>query len=265
MTEVAARAARLESAGAATLGLSVLADSAVEHYRGSFRNPAMALPLIASAVTIAVNTRSDVGGGWRRLAVHGGSAGVGALGLGFHAWNIAKRAGGPRLTHFFYGAPIGAPAALILSSALGLAGDRLRVGRTLVPGGRPGDGPALGLLVAGGLLGTVGEAGLLHFRGAFHNPAMLAPVTLPPLAALALAADALRGRPGGASRGLLAATAALGLAGVAFHAWGVHRNMGGWRNWRQTLLAGPPLPAPPAFTGLAVAGLGALALMEDGT
>ena len=31
-----------------------------------------------------------------------------------------------------------------------------------------------------GLLGTTAEAGLLHFRGAFHNPAMLLPVTLPP-------------------------------------------------------------------------------------
>jgi LPXTG-motif cell wall-anchored protein len=38
--------------------------------------------------------------------------------------------------------------------------------------------------------------------------------------------------------------------------------MGGWRNWRQNLLAGPPIPAPPAFTGLALAGLGALLLMK---
>jgi hypothetical protein len=38
----------------------------------------------------------------------------------------------------------------------------------------------------------------------------------------------------------------------------VQRRMGGWNNWRQNLLAGPPLPAPPAFTGLALAGLAAL-------
>ncbi len=267
VTESATRAARLASAGAATLGLSVLADSAMEHYRGSFRNPAMVLPLIASVVTIAVNARpaSNRRNPRRTLAAHLGAAGVGATGLGFHAWNIAKRAGGPRLTHFFYGAPIGAPAALILSGGLGAAGDRLRAGRGVVPGGRVGDGPALGLLVAAGILGTVGEAGLLHFRGAYHNPAMVAPVTLPPIAALALAIDALRGRRGAVTGGLLKATAALGLAGVAFHAWGVQRNMGGWRNWRQTLLVGPPLPAPPAFTGLAVAGLGALALLEETT
>jgi hypothetical protein len=38
--------------------------------------------------------------------------------------------------------------------------------------------------------------------------------------------------------------------------------MGGWRNWRQNVLSGPPLPAPPAFAGLSVAGLAALRLIE---
>ena len=71
-----------------------------------------------------------------------------------------------------------------------------------------------------------------------------------------------RGVPQPASRWLLSATAVLGGIGSAFHAWGIHRNMGGWRNWRQNILAGPPLPAPPAFTALAVIGLAALALMR---
>jgi len=31
---------------------------------------------------------------------------------------------------------------------------------------------------AAGLIGTVAEATLLHFRGAFHNPFMFVPVTL---------------------------------------------------------------------------------------
>ena len=44
---------------------------------------------------------------------------------------------------------------------------------------------------------------------------------------------------------------------------GVARNMGGWRNWSQNLLNGPPIPAPPSFTGLALAGLAALGLLED--
>ena len=53
------------------------------------------------------------------------------------------------------------------------------------------------------------------------------------------------------------------VAGVAFHAYGVSRSMGGWRNWRQNAFNGPPLPAPPSFSGLALAGLAALGLLED--
>ena len=41
---------------------------------------------------------------------------------------------------------------------------------------------------------------------------------------------------------------------MGLHAYGISRNMGGWRNWSQNLLNGPPLPAPPSFTGLALAG-----------
>jgi hypothetical protein len=65
-----------------------------------------------------------------------------------------------------------------------------------------------------------------------------------------------------ASRGL-AMTALLGLAGVAFHAYGVSRNMGGWRNWSQNVLNGPPLPAPPSLTALALAGFAALPLLQE--
>ncbi len=112
----------------------------------------------------------------------------------------------------------------------------------------------------------MGEAGLLHFRGAYHNPAMVLPVTLPPIAAGLMAANSVAPRRPFLRKltgWWLKATAALGLAGVGFHAYGVSRNAGGWRNWRQNLLNGPPIPAPPAFTGLAIAGLAALALLEE--
>ena len=55
----------------------------------------------------------------------------------------------------------------------------------------------------------------------------------------------------------------MGYAGAAFHLRGVARQMGGWRNWTQNVLNGPPVPAPPSFTGLALAGLAALGLLED--
>lgn len=54
----------------------------------------------------------------------------------------------------------------------------------------------------------------------------------------------------------------MGVLGVGFHALGVARNMGGWKNWSQNLQVGPPLPAPPAFTGMALTGLAGLTLLE---
>jgi hypothetical protein len=113
-------------------------------------------------------------------------------------------------------------------------------------------------------MGTVAEAGLLHFRGAFQDPAMYAPVTIPPVAAVAIGAAALSPRVTVAAEPLLKATAVLGIAGPIFHAYGIHRNMGGWRNWSQMILQGPPLPAPPAFLGIAAAGLGILPALERG-
>ena len=47
------RGSALVAAGAALLGLSVLADSGMEHYRGSFHNKAMALPLVPPPLPIA--------------------------------------------------------------------------------------------------------------------------------------------------------------------------------------------------------------------
>ena len=48
------------------------------------------------------------------------------------------------------------------------------------------------------------------------------------------------------TRWWLRLTTLLGFVGVGFHAYGVSRNMGGWRNWRQTVLKVPRCPRPPA-------------------
>jgi hypothetical protein len=104
---------------------------------------------------------------------------------------------------------------------------------------------------------------LLHYRGAFHDPFMLAPVSLPPIAAIALLRAVGVPHTRRLARKLLRITALMGVAGSGFHAYGVHRNMGGWRNWRQNVLNGPPLPAPPSFSGLAMAGLASLDLIEE--
>jgi hypothetical protein len=248
----------------------VLADSAIEHYRGAFENRAMYIPLVTAALGLLA---SGHGVADRRPAAHGvrdavyAAGGVaGLVGTGFHIYNVTKRPGGISWLNLFYGAPLGAPMALLLSGLLGFAAERVRDHPAHSPPrifGLPA-GRVTAALTAVGMLGTVGEAGLLHFRGAFQNPAMVLPITVPPIAAgmLGNAALARRDRPGWFVRLWLRLTAALGIVGVGFHAFGVSRAMGGWHNWSQNLLNGPPLPAPPSFTGLAIAGLAALNLLE---
>ena len=265
------QAARRLNRGCALLSLSVLADSAVEHYRGMFFNRAMYVPLVSSSLTLAASVH---GGNDRtgeshpvRDGIYALAALTGLVGTGFHIYNVGKREGGFSFENLFYSAPVGAPFALLLAGLFGRASERVRdtapgsVPRVLgLPAGR-----ALAGAAAAGMMGTVGEVGLLHFRGAYHDPFMFLPVSLPPAAAAAMAAAALQpSRPKWAiARLLLRLVQGLGFAGVGFHAYGVHRNMGGWRNWSQTVLNGPPLPAPPSFTGLALVGLAALDLLEQ--
>jgi hypothetical protein len=267
----AVRAAQRMNRAAGVMATSVLADSALEHYRGSFHNKAMLAPLVSSVLSIAVSAHGNADKRpvphRVRDAVYGLAALTGLVGTCFHLFNIAKRPGGFSWHNLFYSAPIGAPAALTLSGALGFLAERVR--DTPVGGAPTIGGMSAGRVVAAatglGLIGTVAEAGLLHFRGAYHDPFMYLPVTVPPLSA-ALMANAALGRtaqPRPITRFWLRITASLGFAGAGFHVLGVARNMGGWRNWTQNLLNGPPIPAPPSFTGLALAGLAALGLMED--
>lgn len=253
-------------AAAALLALSVLADSAIEHYRGEYRNPGMYAPLVTSAATLATAAAAARAPARRRPGleiVFAAAMAVGAGGLGFHLFNIRKRPGRFNWLNLFYAAPIGAPAALSLAGLLGLAGRAVAAGRRRILG--LSLGRALAGLSAVGLAGTVGEAALLHFRGAFQNPFMWLPVSLPPVAAALLGGVAVEDqaparRP--LTRAWLGLTALLGIGGVGFHIFGVSRAMGGWRNWRQNMIDGPPIPAPPAFSALAIAGLAALQLRD---
>lgn len=267
----ALRAAQRLNRSAGLIAASVLADSAVEHYRGLFHNRAMFTPLVTAGLALAVSAHGNNDG---RSVAHRARDSVyvlagltGLVGTAFHVYNVARRPGGFSWQNLFYSAPLGAPAALTLSGALGFLSERVRdttpgVAPTILglPAGR-----VVGLASSVGLIGTVAEAGLLHFRGAYHNPLMYLPVAIPPVTAALLgnaAAGATR-RKRGWTRFWLRLTAVMGWAGAGFHIMGVARNMGGWRNWSQNVLDGPPIPAPPSFTGLAMAGLAALGLMED--
>ena len=176
----------------------MLLDSAVEHYRGSFKNKAMFTPLIISALTLAVSAHGTAD---KRPAAHGIrdatyllAALTGLAGTGFHVYNVTKRPGGMSWQNLFYGAPLGAPMAILLSGLLGFYSERVRDtsgARSARVFGWPA-GRALAALAGAGLLGTTAEAGLLHFRGAYHDPFMFLPMTVPPVAAV-LAGEAALG------------------------------------------------------------------------
>jgi hypothetical protein len=112
-------AARRLNRAAGTLATSVLADSAVEHYRGSFKNKAMYTPLLVSALTLAMSLHGTAD---MRPAAHKArdatyllAAATGLLGTGFHFYNVTKKVGGFSWQNLFYGAPLGAPMAILLS------------------------------------------------------------------------------------------------------------------------------------------------------
>ena len=97
-TSATVRAARRLNRAAGTLAASVLADSSVEHYRGSFKNKAMFTPLIVSALTLAtsIHGTSDM-----RPVAHRArdttyllAAATGLIGTGFHIYNVGKKVGG---------------------------------------------------------------------------------------------------------------------------------------------------------------------------
>jgi hypothetical protein len=263
------KASRLLNTAAVTLAAGVLTDSAAEHYRAGFHNRAMFIaPVVSAAAGVTAAIASPTRHGVLPRAVFATSVVTGLLGFGFHLTNVSRRVGGWNSSNVFHGAPIAAPLAITMAGLLGLGASRIARGAASRDGlpqrARSRVAGALGALSAVGLAGTSMEAGALHFRGAFQNPFMYAPVIIPPIAAATLATSAVTRSPKvrKAAGGLLRLTTWLGVAGVCFHAWGVQRRMGGWSNWRQNLLAGPPLPAPPAFTGLALAGLAALELLD---
>jgi len=205
------RPARQLDRAAATLAACVFADSAIEHYRGMFHNRAMYTPLVSAAAVLgaslhgAASQTGEAHAGRDTAMVLAGATGL--VGTAFHVWNIGQREGGLSWQNLFYAAPLGAPAALTIAGALGFAAERLR-------GADPSDPPrllglpagrALASFAASGIAGSASEAALFHFRGAFQNPAMFVPITVPPVAAALLAREALR--PAGASPSPLARAA----------------------------------------------------------
>ena len=243
------------------MSFSVLADSSLEHYRGGFHRRAMYAAPTVGALSLAASIAEPDPWPVLPVAVHVAAITTGLAGLGFHLRNVRRRPGGLHWNTLFYAAPLGAPGSL---ATAGLIGAVAHVMSLSPPGAELRQGRALAAVSAVALVGDTAEVALLHFRGAFHNPFMYLPVTVPPIAAAALAAVAIRPNPRRRriARRLLRIVNVLGAVGTGFHVLGVSRNMGGWRNWRQTALQGPPTPAPISFTGLGESGLAALDLLD---
>jgi hypothetical protein len=253
----------------AVLTLLLLADAFAGHHRSGFAFRSQYAPFITGGLVIVTAIAAVVRpeAAWANLALKvAGSLAVvsGIVGFVFHHYyGIAKKPGGYKwlLHYLMYGAPQLAPLALAIVGVLamvtakGLAHERSIAGvslRTVFLG-----------LVAVALAGATLQAAMLHYRGAFNNPLMYAPLTVPVLAIvlsiwmiivpnnivfLALIV-------------LLWLTFLLGFVGLGMHLRGFGRQMGGLYltifNW----LEGPPAFAPALFTGFAGVGLVAAYLL----
>jgi hypothetical protein len=250
----------------ASLTLLILADAFAGHYRSGFVFRSQFIPfisgglLIVSAVTAGVYPEAE----WAHLAlrVAGWLAIIsGLVGFAFHHYyGIVKKPGGYKwlLHYLMYGAPQLAPLALALTGVLALvAANGLANGVIFAS---VSFRSALLILVAIALSGATLQATILHYRGAFNNPLMFAPLSAPALAVIMSIGMIVV--PNDVMFLVLAIllwlTFLIGFVGLGMHLRGFGRQMGGLYvtifNW----LEGPPAFAPALFTGFAAVGLVAI-------
>lgn len=248
----------------AVLTLLVLVDACIGHYRSGFPVRAQYAPFVSGAalVVAAIMVAIAPDTAWVRttLLAAGWTAVVaGVIGFGFHHYYgiVAKPGGyGWLLHHVLYAAPPLAPLALSSVGALGVVTARGLPASGAAAGAAPPT--ALLTLVAVTLLGASIQAAILHYRGAFNNALMYAPLTAPLLAAAACAWYAVT--PGGTWLlpvlvGLLWLTFFTGFVGLGMHLRGFDRVMGGLYLPRENVMNGPALAAPALFSGFALVGL----------
>ncbi len=248
---------------AASLTILILGDALAGHYRSGFVFRSQYAPFLSGGLLIvsAVAAVAKPEAPWTNVAlrVSGWLAILlGLVGFGFHHYyGIAKKPGGYKwlLHYLMYGAPQLAPLALgitgvlALLAARGLAGEVTFAGLDLRA--------ALMALVAIALAGATLQVTILHYRGAFNNPLMYAPLTAPVLSIVASVWMIIA--PNGVAllplTIMLWLTFLVGFVGLGMHLRGFSRQMGGLYltifNW----LEGPPAFAPALFTGFAAVGL----------
>jgi hypothetical protein len=243
--------------------LLILADAFAGHYRSGFVFRSQYAPFVSGGLLIMAALTASIAPelAWANPALR--AAGwlaiiAGAIGLGFHHYyGMAKKPGGYNwfLHYLMYGAPQLAPLALTATGALalitarGLARQTSFIGMDLRA--------ALFVFVAVALVGAILQSGVLHYRGAFNNPAMYAPFAAPLLAVCAsLWIVVAPSRAASVTLSILLwLTFLTGFVGLGMHLRGFGRQMGGLYvtvfNW----LEGPPAFAPALFAGFAAVGL----------
>jgi hypothetical protein len=253
----------------ATLTVLLLADALAGHYRSGFVSRAQYAPFISGGLLTASALAAVLApaSAWANAALRAAgwlAVATGAVGFAFHHYyGIARKPGGYKwlLHYLMYGAPQLAPLALALVGLLALVTARGLAGTTRFAGMNVR--VALFGFVAVALAGAILQAGILHYRGAFNNPLMYAPLTAPLLAVFASVWTALA--PGRAASLALAVllwlTFITGFVGLGMHLRGFGRQMGGLYVALFNLLEGPPAFAPALFAGFAAVGLVAVYLL----
>lgn len=245
------------------LTLLVLLEAWLGHDRSGFPLRAQYTPFVSGGLLIvaALATVIVPGAAWAQsgLIAAGWIAVVaGLVGVGYHHYyGIAEKAASYKwlLHYLMYGAPQLAPLALSMVGALGVIAAHGAAGRAAI----------LGIALRSALLGTVAvalagaiaQAGILHYRGAFNNPVMYVPFTVPVLAAVMSGWMSAAPAPVPAALGrlLFVLTFLTGFLGLGMHLRGLDRQMGGLHVFLFNLLQGPPPLAPATFAGLAAIGL----------
>jgi hypothetical protein len=247
----------------ALLTLLILADAFAGHYRSGFVSRSQYIPfisgvlLIVSAIAAVVRPQDA----WTNLALRFAGWLVlvsGLVGFGFHHYyGIAKKPDGHKwlLHYLMYGAPQLAPLSLAITGMLALVAANGLADQISVAG--LSLRTVLLSLVAMAIGGATLQAAILHYRGAFNNPLMYAPLTVPVLA-IVMSIWMIIGPNDIVSLALtilLWLTFLLGFVGLGMHLRGFGRQMGGLYvtifNW----LEGAPAFAPALFTGFAGVGL----------
>ena len=253
----------------ALMALLLLADALAGHYRSGFAFRVQYAPFISGGLLIITGVAATAAptNAWLNTAMRGAgwlAVASGLIGFGFHHYyGIAKKPGGYKwlLHYLMYGAPQLAPLALAMTGALALL-----AARGLAGGARVGGlsiRAALLILVMVALAGAVLQATILHYRGAFNNPAMYAPLTAPLLAVAAGTWSVIA--PNSITLFVLTIllwlTFLIGFVGLGMHLRGMCRQMGGLYVFLFNLLEGPPTWAPALFAGFSAVGLIAVHLL----